>query len=256
MKPWLRFVLGFLILVLSYLVFLPASWLDHALQRWSAGSLGVTGTSGTLWQGQGTLQAILPRGEAVTLAPAAWKVDLGELFKLRLHVTVRSSQNGDVLLDTTLAPGSAWVHEAKLNLPAALLGGLSPTLRAAALSGQLAVQARDLRTGSGHAQGNARVVWTAAGSDISPVHPLGNYQLDLTGQASGVEFQLTTLAGALNLSGSGRIQPGQNPDYRITAIPTAEKRKALAPLLRILGRETAPGTYLLQIDQNVQAVGH
>jgi len=256
MKPWLRFGLGFLILVLSTLVFLPASWLDHALHRWSAGSLGVTGSSGTLWRGQGTLQAILPQGEAVTLAPAAWRVDLGELFKLRLHVTVRSSQNNEVLLDTTLAPGSAWVHEAKLDLPAALLGGLSPTLRAAALTGQLAVQAHDLKTGTGQTQGNARVVWTAAGSEISPVHPLGNYQLDLTGQGTGVDFQLTTLGGALNLTGSGRIQPDHAPDYRITAVPNADKRKALAPLLRILGRETGPGTYMLQIDQNVQAVGH
>jgi general secretion pathway protein N len=238
----------------AYLAMLPSTWLDALLQRASQGSLTVAGTTGTLWRGEGSLQALLPSGEAVTLAPAAWSIALGELVALRLHVTVSSTQNGKPILDVTLTPGETRIHEAKLDLPAALLGVLSPTLRAATLSGQLALQADDVHLDAGHASGKARAVWRSAGSGLSRVRPLGSYQLDLTGQGSGLDFRLSTLSGPLVLGGTGHWQPGRNTDYQITATPTETKRQELVPMLRMLGRETNPGTYQLTIDRNVQAV--
>jgi general secretion pathway protein N len=243
-----------LLLLISYVVMLPATWFDAGLQHWTQGSLAMTGTTGTLWRGEGSLQAILPNGEAVTLAPASWKVALGELLRLRLHVTLRSVQSGNSILDVSLSPGETRIHEAKLELPAALLGVLSPTLRAAALSGQLALQATDVRLDDGQAAGKAKAMWLGAGSDLSRVRPLGSYMLELDGKDGGLDFRLTTLGGDLNLSGTGRLQPGKVPDYRITAVPAEAKRQELAPLLRMLGREVSPGTYQLTIDRNVQAV--
>lgn len=254
MKRLLQGGLLSLVLVVTYLVLLPATWLDDLLQRETRGSFTMTGTSGTLWRGEGTLQALLPSGEAVTLAPTSWSIALGELPALRLHITLRSTQSGNPILDVSLSPGETRIHEARLELPAALLGVLSPTLRAAALSGQMTLQATDVRLDDGHANGKARVLWVSAGSELSNVRPLGSYQLELDGQGGGLDFRLTTMAGALNLAGSGRVQPGKNPDYRITAIPIEAKRQELAPLLRMLGREVSPGTYQLTIDPNVQAV--
>ncbi len=254
MRRLIRPGLLILLLLVAYLAMLPATWFDALLQRWTQGSLAMTGTSGTLWRGEGSLQAILPSGEAVTLAPAAWKVSLGELLSLRLHITLNSTQSGRPILDASLAPGEARINEAKLTLPAALLGVLSPTLRAAALSGQLALQVSDVQVDDGSATGKAKAVWLGAGSELSRVRPLGNYQLDLNGQDGGLDFRLTTLGGDLNLSGKGRFQPGKQADYRITAIPTEAKRQELVPLLRMLGTEVSPGTYQLTIDRNVQAV--
>jgi general secretion pathway protein N len=254
MKRSVQVGLLLLALFLAYLFMLPATWLDALLQRETRGSFTMTATSGTLWRGEGTLQALLPSGEAVTLAPTSWNIALGELLALRLHVTLRSTQNGSPILDVSLAPGETRIHEAKLDLPAALLGVLSPTLRAASLSGQMALQATDVRLDDGHATGKAHVIWLSAGSELSRVRPLGSYQLELDGQGGGLDFRLNTLGGDLNLAGSGRIQPGKNPDYRITATPVEAKRQELVPLLRMLGREISPGTYLLTIDPNVQAV--
>jgi general secretion pathway protein N len=256
MKRLTKAGLMLLVLVLAYLFMLPATWIDALLQRETRGSFGMTGTSGSLWRGEGSLQALLPDGEAVTLAPVSWNVAAGELLALRLHVTLRSSQSGNPILDFSLAPGEARIHEAKLGVPASLLGVLSPTLRAAALSGQLIVQANDMRIGDGQAAGNAHVLWSSAGSELSRVRPLGSYQLDLNGQAGGLDFRLTTLGGDLNLSGSGRLQPGKAAVYQITAVPVEAKRQDLAPLLRMLGREVSPGTYQLSIDPNVKAVSN
>jgi len=254
MKRLMRGGLLLLVLVVAYLAMLPATWLDALLQRETRGSFAMTGTAGTLWRGKGTLQALLPSGEAVTLAPTSWHIAVGELLALRLHITLRSTQSGNPILDVSLAPGMTRIHEARLELPAALLGVLSPTLRAAALSGQMSVQVNDVRLDDGQATGKGSVLWASASSELSSVRPLGIYQLELDGQGGGLDFRLTTLGGALNLAGSGRMQPGKKPVYRITAVPIEAKRQELVPLLRMLGREVSPGTYQLTIDPNVQAV--
>jgi general secretion pathway protein N len=254
MKRLLRAGLLLLVLVVAYMVMLPATWLDALLQRETRGSFTMTGTAGTLWRGEGNLQALLPSGEAVTLAPTSWNVALSELLALRLHITLRSTQSGITILDLSLAPGETRIHDAKLELPAALLGVLSPTLRAAGLSGHMSLQANDVRLDDGHASGKARVLWVAASSELTRVRPLGSYQLDLDSQGGGLDFRLTTLGGDLNLAGTGRMQPGKKLDYRITAIPIEAKRQELVPLLRMLGREVSPGTYQLTLDPNVQAV--
>lgn len=254
MKPVVRGTVLLLVLASTYLAMLPATWVDSLLRDQTRASLAMTGTSGTLWRGEGTLQAILPSGEAVTLAPVSWNIAPWELLKLRLHVVMRATQTGNPLLDVTLAPGATHVHEARLELPAALLGVVSPTLRAAALSGQLALQASDVRLEQDRATGKARVMWLFAGSELSSVRPLGSYQLDVEGQDGGLGLRLTTMAGVLNLTGSGRVQAGRDPDFRIMAVPIEAKRQELAPMLRMLGREVSPGAYQLTLDPNVQAV--
>lgn len=254
MKRLLKAGLVFWVLVLTYLVTLPATWIDAALQRASQGSLAMAGTKGTFWRGEGSLQALLPSGEAVTLVPLSWTIAPGELLALKLHIHARSARDNKPVLNATLGLGETYIQEAKLDLPAALLGVLSPTLRAAALSGQLALQVNELRFDPGHAAGKAQAYWKAAGSSLSRVRPLGNYLLDLNGQDNGLDFRLTTLRGPLALTGSGGWRPGKSPDIRVTAIPEESARQELAPLLRMLGRETRPGTYQLTIDRNVQAI--
>lgn len=247
---------GLLLLGLSfaYLVMLPATWFDALLQGGSQGTLAMTGTKGTLWRGEGSLQALLPSGEAVSLAPVSWDISVAELLSLRLHVTVRSTRDGKPILDAIMSPGETRIYAARLDLPAALLGVLSPTLRAADLSGQMALMVNDVRLDGVHSTGKAQVVWQAAGSSLSRIRPLGNYQLVLNGQGSGLDFRVLTLGGPLNLDGAGHWIPNQKTDYRITATPTEATRKDLAPLLRMLGREISPGTYLLTIDKNVGAI--
>ena len=254
MRRLIKPILAVMALALAYLAMLPATWLDALLQRATQGTLAMTGTRGTMWRGEGSLQAILPSGQAVTLAPAAWRIALGELPTLRLHLTMKSLQTDQPILDVSLAPRETRIHEAKLDMPAAVLGVLSPTLRAAALSGQLALQVTDLRLDAARSTGKARAVWLMAASDLSRVRPLGSYQVDLDGQGSGMDIHLTTLGGVLNLTGAGHWQPGQAPDFKITAVPSEAKRQEMAPLLRMLGRETSPGSYLITIDPNVRAV--
>jgi hypothetical protein len=253
-KRLLKAGLVLLALFSTYLVMLPATWIDAFLQRTSQGILAMTGTTGTFWRGEGSLQALLPSGEAVTLIPVSWNIATGELLALKLHVNAQSTRDNRPVLNATLGWGETYIQEAKLELPAALLGVLSPTLRAAALSGQLALQVNEVRFDRSHAAGKAQAYWKAAGSGLSRIRPLGNYLLDLNGQGNGLDFHLITMGGPLTLTGSGGWRPGKNPDIRVTATPEESARQDLAPLLRMLGRETSPGTYQITIDPSVRAI--
>ncbi len=243
-----------LALACTYLAMLPATWLDALLQDASQGTLAVTATRGTLWRGEGSLQAVQPNGEAVTLVPVNWDIALGELLSLNLHLVARSTQDGSTVLDAALRPGQIRIQSARLQLSAALLGTLSPTLRAADLSGQCLLQAKDVLLEKGRASGTAQLAWQGAGSSLSRIRPLGSYQLLLSGQGNGLEFRLMTLAGPLSLDGSGHWLPNQKSTYQITATPTEATRRELVPLLRMMGRETTPGSYQLTMDRNMGAV--
>jgi len=249
-------MIGLLLLALvsTYLLMLPATWMDALLQRASQGTFAMTGTTGTFWRGEGSLQALLPSGEAVTLVPVSWNIGAGELLTLKLHITAQSTRDNKPVLNATLGLGETYIQEAKLELPAALLGVLSPTLRAAVFSGQLALHVNELRFDSSHTAGKAQAYWKGAGSSLSRIRPLGNYLLDLNGKGNGMDFHLSTIGGPLTLTGTGGWIPGKRPDIRVTATPEESARQDLAPLLRMLGHETSPGTYQITIDPNVGVV--
>ena len=249
-------MVGLLVLVFfsAYLVMLPATWMDALLQSASQDSLALTGAKGTVWRGEGSLQALLPTGEAITLVPLSWNIDTAELLALKVHIKAQSTRDNKPVLNATFGPGETFVQEAKLDVPAALLGVLSPTLRAAALSGRIALHVDELRFDSSHAAGKAQAYWNGAGSSLSRIRPLGNYLLDLNGMGSGINMRLSTIGGPLTLAGSGSWIPGKRPDIRVMATPEEAVRQELAPLLRMMGHETSPGTYRITIDPSVGVV--
>jgi len=254
MKRLLMAALLLVVLGSTYLVLLPATWVDALLQRASRGSLAMTGATGSFWRGEGSLQALLPGGAAVTLTPVRWQVAAAELLALKLHFRAESARDGKPVLDATLTPGGTRIDEVNLELPASLLGVLSPTLREADFSGQILLQVKQVRVARGEAGGSAKAYWKSAGSGLSRIRPLGNYLLDLDGKGDALDFRLSTMGGPLTLAGSGKWRPGKPPEMLVTATPEAGVRQDLAPLLRLLGRDTGQGSYRLTFDQSVGVV--
>ena len=240
-------------ILLTLVIYTPASWLDYGLQRVSEQGLGIGNPSGSLWRGSGTLQAILPRGEAVTISPVSWKIQVGELLTGRLHLIMLSGQGGKPLLDASLTPTSISLRDLNLELPAALLGIVSPTLRDADPAGSMTLHSTEFMVDGLHNTGTFNVRWQDAGLSLSRVRPLGNYVIVVIGKDDGLDLRLMTLKGDLNLIGTGNWKAGKKPDLDIKATPSADKREDLAPLLRILGHETSPGTYQLRIYQSISA---
>jgi general secretion pathway protein N len=251
-----------LLVALAVLVFLatllylaPATWLDAALQRAIGGLIGMADAKGSLWRGNGVIQTVLPSGQVETLDTVRWTIDPWALLAARLHIAMLSERDGKPVIDAVLAPGVVTVSELRLEGPAAMLGALSPTLRAAAVSGRIALRARDVRVDNQANSGGGDLLWRDAGSSLTPVYPLGYYRVELKAAGKGLEFILSTMGGALNLAGNGKWQPGGTLSFSGTATPSPDKTRELAPLLRIIGKETGGDRYQIVFDQNAGLAG-
>lgn len=247
--------LGFFTSVMmgATVVMAPATWLDFVLHRASGGVVSLGAPQGSLWSGTGTLQALMPQGAPVLIDRIRWSVVTPELWRGRLHLRVFSGQSEKLMADATLASSGLTLHSVQFDMPAALLGAFSPTLREAGLGGMLEVKASDLRVSGRRATGAATIVWNGAASGLTRVGALGNYRIEINGDANGLLCQFSTLDdAALKLTGNCRLTPGQ--PFRIdgTAEPAEVYKTRLVPLLRVFGRETRPGIYQLQLDPAVK----
>ena len=237
------------VLIGAGIYLMPATWLDSTLQRESRGVLSLGDPRGRVWEGSGVLQAMLPSGEAMTIDRVAWTVAWKELLLGRIRISLLSVRSGKIIADATLGVSGLTVHSAQLELPAALLGTLTPTLREATLSGQLIVKLRDFHLAGKQAGGSAEIIWNDAASGLVAISPLGNYQIDITGNASGLGCRIATLNdAAMKLTGKWQQSIGQPFSIDATAEPAPRYSRELAPLLRVLGKEIRPGVYQLQLD--------
>lgn len=247
---WLAFLFALLLLLGAMLLKAPATWLDHGLQQASRGALGLADGEGSLWRGQGNLQAILPSGDVGNLARVAWHLEPSALLRGGLRLVMTRESDGTPVIDIFVAPSGWTLHRLHGEVPASLLGAFSTTMRDLGLSGRLTFDLRDVGMAGGQVRGDGFVVWSAAGSNLTRLHPLGDYRLELRGLGPTLDYRLTTLGGKLRLSGEGGWRPGANPSFRGEAVPASEHRAELAPLLRILGRENGAG-YTLVLDANM-----
>ena len=98
--------------------------------------------------------------------------------------------------------------------PAAWLGGLGTPWNTLQLAGVLRIASRDLSfewtEGRLRIQGEADMVLENVASRVTTLDRLGSYRLGLQGDAQGLlQMQLTTLDGALQLSGQGGMSGGR-----------------------------------------------
>jgi general secretion pathway protein N len=95
--------------------------------------------------------------------------------------------------------------------------------------------------------GNATLQWRGAGSTLTTVSPLGDYEVRLDGEGMTVHAYLRTIEGPLRLDGKGSWTRGDNPAFLAMASVPAQHQKQLAPLLRLIAVERGEGRFELQL---------
>jgi general secretion pathway protein N len=254
-KRVLLVALALFALLVTLLVLAPATWLDSGLQRSTRGVIGLADARGSFWRGSGALQAILPSGDVETLESIRWTIDPWALLTARAHLVALSERDGKPVLDATLSASGVTVTDMRLEAPAALLGLLSATVREAGITGRIAVKANGVHVDGQSTRGVGDIVWSDAGSSLTSVYPLGTYRIVLQGVGTGLDLTLFTQGGALDLTGKGRWQPGSPLSFSGTATPAPDRKKQLAPLLRIIGKETGGESYEIVLDANAGLAG-
>lgn len=244
--PWGWAASGALLgLLLAILLFLPARWVAQAVQQASAGQVLLHDARGTLWSGSARLalsggygspaNAALPGRVQWRLRPAA-SDGLGLALQLSADCCLRQPWRW------TLVPHWAGTRlnaaDSASQWPAQLLAGLGTPWNTIAAQGQLNLSTRALAltwaAGRVQVAGSVQLDALDLSSRLSTLKPMGSYRVSVQGGDAPV-LQLTTLDGALRLSGQGQWV-GARLRFVGEASAAPESQEVLANLLAIIGR--------------------
>lgn len=234
----------------ALIVFAPASWLAGSVASATGGHLLIADTRGSIWNGSGVL--VLTGGAGARDAASLpgrlhWKMSL-KGAGLQLAARQDCCINGELLLG--IKPGLGRVEVSVDNradwiarLPAGVLAGLGTPWNTLQLGGSLRLSARELRLESVQGRwrqfGSAQLELLNLSSRISTVAPLGSYRLELVGDTANPgtsTMRLSTLEGALQLTGVGQLSPGGKSRFTGEATAAPGREEALNNLLNIIGR--------------------
>ena len=230
-------LLALMAALVTTLLIAPAGWLDVGLAAATQGRLRLAEANGTVWQGSGRLVLVDVGERAVQRQSLTGMVLPGRLQwsvdRLPVLVGLISAQ---VQIDGMQQPlrleGSfreLRISAGSLSLPRVQLDALgspwntvrpaaalmlrwdSATLASAGLQGRLVAELRDVS------------------SALTAVRPLGSYRIELSARDGQGDLVLSTVDGALKLSGRGRwsarglsvtaeAQPSQPDDTRLQGV--------------------------------------
>ena len=230
----------------TVLVGFPASWLAPLVEQQTGGRLTLGDAQGTLWRGSGFIGGAPGEGGAVTpLLPGRFSWTLSPLV-LFGHVSLDLA-NPQAFSQSVHVEGSwsQWqLSPAELLLPAAGLAGLGAPLNTLAPSGTLRLSwsTLELLRQGNTVSVNGRTVLTMndMGSRMAAVKPLGSYQLVMDWHGAQAQLVLTTVRGALLLSGSGALDNGR---LRFAGQASAADgyEESLGNMLNLLGQRRLVG---------------
>jgi general secretion pathway protein N len=237
---------GIATIALTLLVFLPAAWMAQAVETRTGGRLTLGDAQGTLWRGSAFLGGAPSGADPVTpLLPGRFSWRLSPLVLLG-QVDVQL-ENPAALSQPVRITGSwnQWqVGPGALSLPAERLAGLGAPLNTIQPSGRMqlswgALQAA--RVGQRvDVAGSVTLQMDDIASRLSPIKPLGSYQLIMDWRGQQAQLALKTVKGPMLLNGTGSLAGGR---LRFSGKAEAEagQEERLANLLNLLGQRRKEG---------------
>jgi general secretion pathway protein N len=230
-----------LAVIVTVLAFLPAAWLGPMVERQTGGRLTLGDAQGTLWRGSAFVGGAPGEGGAVTpLLPGRFSWRLSPLV---LFGDVSMDLANDQALAQPVHISGSWsqwqVSAGQLLLPAEGLAGLGAPLNTLALTGTIKLSWNLLdiaRQGNTVAvSGRTVLALTDMGSRMSPIKPLGTYEMAMDWHGQRADVVLRTVSGALLLSGNGALENGRL-HFSGQAAAADKYEDTLGNLLNLLGQ--------------------
>ena len=247
MSRWWLLGLGLGAYLLGLIATAPASLIDAGLEKASEGRLRLAEAQGTLWSGTGQIELRDRMRRSGVAKSIAWRVRPAYLLRGQLRCDV-GLELSTKRFPVTISLAGIEVSDADIDLPAAALGLAIPKLAPLGLTGDVALRLARFSFARSAVKGNATLQWRSAGSALTRVSPLGDYELRIEGEGAAVRASLRTLQGPLQLDGRGSFASGGNPTFLGTARIPPEHLQQLAPLMRLIAVERGEGTFALQLN--------
>lgn len=226
----------------------PATLLDVALKRTTHGRLRLPEAHGSAWAGAGRLELRDPSGHAGVGTPLHWTFQPQSLLRGRLGFQVALGDDSR-RFPMSLSLFGLEFSNADFLLPAAALGVATPRMALLKPTGELHVRIPALSYRGDVLSGHGVVGWMSAGSALTPVAPLGDYELRFVGATDGLHASLRTISGPLRLEGGASRMAGQPVVLFASARVDAAHQEQLAPFLRLIAIQRSAGIYELQLHQ-------
>lgn len=250
---WIWVVTGMVSITLSVLFFLPASWLGAVLEKQTQGRLSLGDVQGSFWRGSAFVGVASGVNGPVTPLFAgrfAWKISpLILLAQVEAELDNPESLSAIVKIQGNFS--ELQVSPASLLLPTERLEGLGAPLNTIGPTGKLRMSWNNLRfaheAGRLNGYGQLQLELSEMASRLSPVKPLGSYNMGFDLHGANADLHLNTLKGPMMLAGSGTFNGGH---FQFSGKAWAEEgqQARLANLLNLLGQRRKDG------DQDVIAL--
>jgi general secretion pathway protein N len=241
---WTALAFGLGVFAVALVALAPATLIDARLERASEGRVRLAEARGSLWSGAGWIEIRDADGRAGVAKPLAWRVLPGSLLRGRLSVEVELDQAARPF-PVTLSLSRIEIADAGISVPAAVLGLGIPRIATLRLTGDVLVDIPRLSVERGRMDGEATLKWRAAGSALTPISPLGDYEVRFKAVGPALHAALSTLEGPLQLDGKGTWTNGAPPSFVVAARVPAQHEEQLAPLLRLIAVERGAGRFEL-----------
>jgi len=226
----------------------PASLLAWMLAFATKNAIALEHPQGSVWHGHAAALVVkLPSGSTHRFERLHWeslaaRLLLGE-FAARVHFDgPRLRGSGNV----TLCRDGLRFSAAHFRLPASSLATYWPAISATGLRGEIALRSDHLELVDARPGGKAVIVWRDAGTVLSSVSAIGEYEALVTSNGARVEFRIETRGGPLRVEGHGDWS-SQGLAFEGTARAAPEYRTQLADVLQFVGPERGFGIHQINL---------
>jgi len=245
-RPVIWLLAGILSITLTMLVVFPANWIAPMVEKQTGGRLTLGDAHGTLWRGSAFVGGAASSSDPLTpLLPGRFSWQLSPLVLLGV---VNAQLENDAALSQPLTISGNW-HQWKVGpgsilLPAERLAALGAPLNTIQPSGNMHLSWEPLdltlRNGTLGVVGKTKLEMDDIGSRLSPVKPLGSYDLVMDWHGTQADVKLRTISGPMLLNGTGSFSNGRL-QFSGTAQAEAGQEQRLANFLNLLGQRRQVG---------------
>ena len=233
-------------MAITAFAFLPATWMSSMLEAQTAGRLTLGDAQGTLWRGSAFVGGAASSRDPLTpLLPGRFAWRLSPMVLLgQVDVEVENTAALSQPLKVTGSWSQWQVSPSAILLPAERLAGLGAPLNTLQPSGQMRLSWNPLqlmRQGNKiEMTGTMNLEMNDIASRLSPIKPLGAYNLAFDWRGQQAQLTLTTIKGPMLLTGSGMLNNGRL-QFSGKAQAEAGQEERLANLLNLLGQRRKEG---------------
>lgn len=141
-----------------------------------------------------------------------------------------------------LTPEQLSLTHLAIDMPAKIINAFVSSFNAAEVGGQLKINCDHLLLSANQLSGSLAIHLSQVNSPLTPINPLGDYLVTLTGQGAIMHIELVTVSGDLKLNGAGDWSITSGLKFVGNASASEAQKLGLNPLLHIIGNEEIAGS--------------